>query len=152
MKRDWKPEPGDMIVGEGGVPFLVVVSDPLRAIDEDGNDWYVNTIDGARPLVVIDPEDREQVKEIARLSALPIAWTALRDALREFASPTPPKPDEPQGLGAVVEDDSGLRWTRVEPAEQFSHNPWYPALDIEVQPQEYRNIDVVRVLSEGVSS
>ncbi len=89
--------------------------------------------DGDRPnakqVVVIDFEDREQVALLQRL-----LWRAhgnehamagdgvVRDlyidkaqaALREFANPTPPKPDEPTGLGAVVEDARGKRWTRVK--------------------------------------
>jgi hypothetical protein len=70
----------------------------------------------ARPLVVIDPEDREQVERLTkalveaayRHSNVVVsdqASTATRQAaLREFADPKPPKPAEPTGLGAVVED------------------------------------------------
>ena len=66
------------------------------------------------------------------------------------AQTKPPKPAEPTGLGAVVEDAEGKRWTRVEPAANAtSRNPWYPA-DCDEQPEEYADIDAVRVLSEGV--
>jgi hypothetical protein len=59
-----------------------------------------------RPLVVIDPEDREQAKELIRLF-----WAngndacddtrAMQAALREFANPPPPIPDEP-GVWSVA--------------------------------------------------
>jgi hypothetical protein len=63
----------------------------------------------ARPLVVIDPEDREQVERLAVLFLGKLSTyvntadiKAMQAALREFANPKPPKPDEPTGLGAVV--------------------------------------------------
>jgi len=88
-----------------------------------------------RPLVVIDPEDREQVERLAinyaavasdRLGDEYLAWenrsaeardriaADLTAALREFANPTPRKPEEPTGLGAVVEDADGDLWVRVD--------------------------------------
>ena len=112
------------------------------------------------PVVVIDCEDRERVERLLRaylgrydgMESVPTQGEAdcMQAALREFANPTPPKPDEPTGLGAVVEDADGVRWTRVEPAGAFSRNPWYPAVDIELQPEEYAHLSAVRVLSEGV--
>jgi hypothetical protein len=38
----------------------------------------------------------------------------MQAALREFANPRDPKPDEPQGLGAVVQREDGIRWVRGE--------------------------------------
>ncbi len=75
---------------------------------------YRADIDDIRPLVVIDPEDREQVERFRDLASrfaddVPYSdgegayTTAMQAALREFASPTPPRPAEPLGLGAVVE-------------------------------------------------
>jgi hypothetical protein len=69
------------------------------------------------PLAVIDPEDREQVERLI-MSAWPYAYEQkgmsdnLQTALRELANPPTQKPDEPTGLGAVVEAADG-RWVRI---------------------------------------
>lgn len=124
-----------------------------------------------RPLVVIDPEDAEQVERLMKtiIDKAPsvvvrhnqggrhIEWRAasLAAALREFAAPTPPKPDEPQGLGAVVEDAKGVLWTRNEYKTNLTGTVWisayHPTLADESVMREYSDIDVVRVLSEGVT-
>lgn len=106
-----------------------------------------------RPLVVIDPEDHEQVVRLATLyNAATVDYTIgarpLADALREFATPTPPKPDEPIGLGAVVEGaaytDDVRRFVRVSDRA--------PAVWMDDESNcrhDWAEIDVVRVLSEG---
>ena len=113
-----------------------------------------------RRLVGIDPEDREEVERVARRIAdtgVAMNWddrtfanqqraiNGLAAALREFANPKPPKPEEPTGLGAVVEDVSGDRWVRagsaIEPV-------WWCAPAAE--RKSYAEIDAVSVLSEGV--
>ena len=66
------------------------------------------------------------------------------------AQTKPPKPAEPTGLGAVVEDAEGVRWVRKgstthgedwtrQIGDAWTGNPW-------------NRIDVVRVLSEGVTA
>lgn len=112
----------------------------------------------ARPLVVIDPEDRAQVERLDALIDDGLCgkdtpkWSGpadvLQAALREFANPTPPKPDEPTGLGAVVEDAAGKRWVRS--ADMDCSNPWNEASGYD--SEEWSQIAVVRVLSEGVPS
>lgn len=154
MKRDWKP--GD----------VAMVSTPCcgesRAIRLWSDKWSGpggSHSDGpevtARPLVVIDPEDANAVSRlIACLLRHGYEFSRKADltaALREFATPKPPKPEEPTGLGAVVEDADGALWTRVERGEAETRNPWYPATDPMMQPAEYADIDAVRVLSEGWS-
>jgi hypothetical protein len=67
--------------------------------------WHEDRIEVIRPLVVIDPEDREQVERLARdhhASGHIAAWGAMHEntraglvdemqaALREFANPKPP--------------------------------------------------------------
>lgn len=111
---------------------------------------------GCRPVVVISPEDRGAVKRLLS-SYLSIydgmesvaqkgEIDSMQAALREFANPKPPRPDEPQGLGAVVEDADGERWVRSHPG----NDPWTrPHLS---GVYAYGQIDVVRVLSEGVHS
>lgn len=75
------------------------------------------SVSDARPLVVIDPENEKDVERLNRLYWDTVdAETAQADmqvALREFANPTPPRPDEPTGLGAVVEDDQGRLFVNI---------------------------------------
>jgi hypothetical protein len=106
-----------------------------------------------RPLVVIDPEDdNDDVSRLWRL--LPnrlVSIDQLQDALREFADPTPPKPDEPMGKYAVVEDTDGVEWVRIDPAG-FG---WQRLGDPSTEHNAYASwdgFDAVRVLSEGVPS
>jgi hypothetical protein len=65
----------------------------------------------------------------------------------------PPKPEEPTGLGAVVEDGRGVRWVRAESAKGMT-NPWQATLHVaepdHVRQLAYAEVDAVRVLSEGV--
>lgn len=109
--------------------------------------------DDCAPVVVIDPEDREQVERlVASLGALSFSvWgcgavSAMQAALREFANPKPPKPEEPTGLGAVVVDALGGRWVRTDPGA-VAWTEW----DHPVTRAAYRNIDAVKVLSPGVT-
>ena len=113
-----------------------------------------------RPLVVIDPEDREAVErlrdlfdvEVIRQNSDPdprdvtpgARGNALQAALREFAAPKPARPDEPQGLGAVVEDEYGRTHVRVS---QHLSNPW---LSSDGGQRHWDAVKAVRVLSEGV--
>jgi hypothetical protein len=114
--------------------------------------WAPITAD-ARPLVVIDPEDREQVEQLAAACRTAFGWTcgptendttATQAALRSLV--TPPKPPEPQGLGAVVEDAEGRRWVRGEHA-------WtnLGAKGIFLNWTAYADLAAVKVLSEGVT-
>lgn len=104
-----------------------------------------------RPLVVIDPEDEENVDTIIDLiwtgndpANRPATWR-IQAALREFANPTPPKPDEPQGLGAVVEDAKGRKWVRADDDDL----PWYRASSDDWR--EFGSVTAVRILSPGVT-
>ena len=96
------------------------------------------------------------------------SWPQVVDSLRHVAITTgtlspkviadqieaqlpKPKPEEPKGLGAVVKDRNGLRWVRADLGE----GPTW----LEVLPDgsngiwaDYTAIDVVEVLSEGVTA
>lgn len=76
-----------------------------------------------RPLAVIDFEDREQAERLVQ--ALKRAYwgddaskvssslvNAMQAALREFADPKPPRPEEPVAVGALVTDHDGEMWVR----------------------------------------
>jgi hypothetical protein len=159
MSREWKP--GDVAM----VTLTTGQTAPAMRSGTDRGEWYGPMRDdspsflvgdalvaSAHPLTVIDAEDREQVERLAeRIGHL---WTShnyvvdvVQAALREFADPKPPKPEEPTGLGAVVEDAEGHRWVLVGPGESFP--VWAPA-DPERVATSFRAIDAVRVLSEGV--
>lgn len=119
-----------------------------------------------RPLVVIDPDDRKQVERFrdATVDALMEhvgkqcvrerdftnvdLGNAMQAALRQFAESKPAKPDEPTGLGAVVEDGEGVRWVRVDAVGSGrTASNWVDAYSKE---NRWSDIDAVRVLSEGV--
>jgi hypothetical protein len=110
----------------------------------------------ARPLVVLDLPDGAKA-----------GWPVLVDALRKAreatgfrmtfdgliaqieAQTTTPKPDEPQGLGAVVRErhpEDGVDWVRVPLASNDAR--WFCGDTGEWR--EWSQIDAVLVLSEGV--
>lgn len=152
--REFKPGDVAMVTTRSGREYVGVYT------YAPGIDYFWRHLDGAergtgltdpdidaRLLVVIDPEDEEG--SISRLWAiLPsnlVSIDQLQAALREFANPTPPKPEEPTGLGAVVEDADGELWVRSDMDEDF---PWTQAMDGFMH--HYREIAATRVLSEGV--
>jgi hypothetical protein len=148
VKREWKP--GDV----AAIPFT---SGDERGMWVDGT--FVVTggrassraYGGVRPLVVIDPEDREVVGRLTR-AAFDVSAVDSHDidqmqaALRSLL--TPPKPAEPTGLGAVVEDDRGFQWIRTD--DDRNAEPWSrrntPGLP---QYRAWRDLAAVRVLSDG---
>lgn len=102
----------------------------------------------ARRLVVLDPESAEDVRRLIAAcetasgeKAQAVASTYFHAALRELANPTPPKPEEPTGLGAVVEDATGIRWVRS--CDRWLHQ-------IHGYGWTWDQVSAVRVLSEGV--
>ena len=103
---------------------------------------------GAR-LVVIDPA----------ANPYHVGTAAWIDWIEEqyLTQTAPPKPDEPTGLGAVVEDAEGVRWTltmRPPATNEPKASPWcrdhIPASGVKFA--EWSEINAVRVLSEGVTS
>ncbi len=160
MSENWKPgdvgitgnkygheTPTHFIVGKRGG------DSELRFVYTDGDNAWHPPREDARRLAVIDPEDREQVERLLEsLRGMSFAahacgsHTCLSAALRELANPTPPKPEEPTGLGAVVEDAEGNTWVRIGDVDMVA--PWTRRLSF---PQEWQHLDAVRVLSEGVT-
>lgn len=111
-----------------------------------------NQAETVRPLVVIDPEDEDQVRLLQRAlkstpSSLSHRISELQAALRSLVAP--PKPDEPMGLGAVVEDAEGRRWIR----HGSGPAPWMLAGASPSNRDTYpfSGLTAVRVLSEGVA-
>lgn len=116
-------------------------------------EWTFN----GRRLAVVDPEDRDQVVNFIRIYCEEFgeeyepngrhrrATEAMQEALSKVANPKPPMPDEPTGLGAVVEDGNKKRFIRAG-------DGWLPETILGQfrNPVEWSGIDAVRVLSEGV--
>jgi hypothetical protein len=161
MSREWKP--GDVAM----VTLTTGQTAPAMRSGTDRGEWYApmrddspsflvgdHLVASAHPLAVIDAGDREQVERLAeRIGHL---WTShhyvtdvVQAALREFAAPKPPKPEEPTGKFAAVIDADGREWVRTRDdlpgylgvvwmdPERFCHRRW-------------DGVDAVRVLSEGV--
>lgn len=169
MARKWKP--GDVVTatvnGRENVRLVAGWSkydpqlrwcelSPRRGDGDDEKCWFFpSQVTDARPLVVIDPEDREQMRRIAECAADGDAaeWRVdmWQRYFRSLANPTPPKPDEPTGLGAVVEATCGcdgepqpfVRNEHVDP-----NDPWEALCGWHI----YADLNAVRVLSEGVQS
>jgi hypothetical protein len=162
VKREWKPGDVAMVelpegserpavligVDTGCLCWHSAVSGDFRCLDFDAV--------AARPLAVIDPEHREQVERLIRLQDKHfndgirevVNDFDLRDmqaALREYADPKPPRPEEPTGLGAVVEDAEGVRFVRT------GVDGWEWTQVGTGGPICWAYIDAVRVLSEGVA-
>ena len=108
------------------------------------------------PLLVIDPEDREQVERLqqAVMSGPCFINGPVRDwqaALRSMLAP--PRPEEPTGLGAVVEDADGERWVRMGGVGAMWIAPSLsPRGGMPVTRDHYDQIPAVHVLSEGVTA
>lgn len=158
MSAEWKSGQVAMVSGTEGTRRAVRRGGVWINLDSEGYviDAYVEK---ARPLVVIDPEDREAVERLVEVLVRfegpgPATFAdRIQLALREFAAPTPPKPDEPQGLGAVVEDAEGLLWLRwwaEGSAHPSSTRPWQCANGMG-SDREWSEVSAVRVLSEGVT-
>ena len=134
------------------------IDDSLVWVFSDGK--YRDRDDSnSRLLVVIDPEDREAVErlhalyeDLGRGTDVP----DMRDALREYANRKPPKPDEPTGLYARVEDAAGRIWVRT--ALQASvwrresvNSGGFRYLIPQDGCEDYADITAVKVLSPGVT-
>lgn len=106
---------------------------------------------GCEPVAVIAYKDRGAVERLGQAlynasSRVQDEVDCIADALREFANPKPPKPEEPTGLGAVVEDTEGEQWVRFRAATGW----WWR--DVLGKNCRYADLPAVRVLSEGVPS
>lgn len=125
---------------------------------EGRNHWHNESgyadhdTDARRRLVVIDPDDRDEVERLLLAYGvvnspgnLSRCIPTMQDALREF-SEGKPLIEEPTGLGAVVEDARGGRYVLLHPGERC---PW--AVVGIGSNQRWQDIDAVRVLAPGWS-
>jgi hypothetical protein len=163
MSREWKPGDVAMVRWLDGERTPVIVREvhgrtcAVWGVKDGTEGPFSFATSDVRPLAVIDPDspaDQRRLLGILRSSGAfrgvvsqDIALDCIGDALREFANPTPPKPDEPTGLGAVVEDAEGLIWIRGGANHQCGGD-WHllGATDY----CAYAEIAAVEVLSDGV--
>ncbi len=158
MKREWKPGDVAMVTSvnyEITIGLAVGDGEASGWRCEDGRLWGRAYVKDVRLLVVIDPEDREQVGRVLAHywhsddpyseSNYPQYLTDLQAALRSLVEP--PRPPEPTGLGAVVEDERGERWVR---RDESCRPVWVNATGASF-PVAYTSIKAVRILSEGVA-
>ena len=164
MSREWKP--GDLALVSSwrgaDLPAFRVRRDgcgTVWCVLQDGDTRGLSDTEvgvSARPLVVIDPEDREQVERLgylyyAGINGQRVEGSLLDEfqrALREYANPTPPKPEEPTGLGAVVEDAVGFKWVRW----QRRTTKCWRREDDGATYASWADVKAVEVLSEGVQA
>lgn len=121
----------------------------------------------ARPLLVVDAEDRRAADRLSKslvelmhadgsheAAADGIHPSIVAAALAELLAPEgPPKPEEPTGLGAVVEDAAGKKWFRMALENQtWPGEVWQEQYDSADRWSQWQDIAVARVLSEGVTA
>jgi hypothetical protein len=166
----WKP--GDVGVAATGERFIV--DSEGRCFWPGSEDARTVGVSGRpapqdRPLVVIDPEDRPRVDqftdilaaagvevgpvEVARYTTPTDSRIHYRQAFEDKVQQAlrsliaPPRPEEPMGLGAVVEDADGVLW--VQTGHDVT-NPWsHGSNGGHLQPRAYDKIDGPKVLFEG---
>lgn len=111
-----------------------------------------------RPLVILDDVDAIDAHILLEGLRRWSEWTSLTSEKRLLgnlidqieAQTKPPRPAEPTGLAAVVEDEAGNNWVRMGGGPA----PWMLA---HASPDNrdtvpYSTIQTVRVLAEGVES
>lgn len=134
----------------------------FRMIQADGEQFVHAEHDGCResscvPVAVLDPEDYPTLRELFQRSnayqpgeLLTPYIEGFQYALRrQVASPEPSKPDQPEGLGAVVQDRHGF-WVRSKSMTTLRH--WFHSEGAYNGRTWEEFGDDVRVLSEGVQS
>lgn len=157
MTHDWKPGDVGVTAGPAAERFLVGRCDEATAFAyTDGEYTTIPPRDDARPLVVIDlpngclagwPVLIDALERARVQTGLNMTFSGLIAQIRSQTEPL--KPEEPTGLGAVVEDAGGERYIR-HPGDLAPWR-WAPGTDGERPWRYYADIDAVKVLSEGVT-
>lgn len=165
MSHNWKP--GDVA--------LVTMGDGAERIamrDCDGSGWGLVgapnhsrglTVVSARPLVVIDPVsitgpdetlDADPASEIAkclrRLAESDHQGTYRRRVAERLAArfEQSSKPNEPTGLGAIVEDTNGELWIRDKTTTTYKH--WKRAAGQDKSRRyPWAEVAAVRIVRQG---
>lgn len=123
---------------------------------------YDHDVTDIRPLIVLDlPADRANLigalMDCAVNPNLQVGVGTDLDELADMlvtqieAQTKPPKPVEPNGLGAVVEDATGRTWVRYLRPGTSAPWVWAEAPKNVERLSVWSAIDAVKVLSEGVA-
>lgn len=159
--REW--EPGEVLVrnddrgmvtrsgGTGSTALYVEFASGKTALLRE-------VADDSLPLIVIDPKDLAAIELLQDLYVVAersgLSGLSMQSALHKFANPTPPKPEEPVGLGAVVEDVKGRRFV-VDFVHDDGEQRWYgPTRETgdTYGHLDYGRIAAVRILNDGAPS
>lgn len=151
-------KPGLYVATIDGTPRIVTWRKGSY-LDVDSGLYYMDDpgVRDLRPLVVLDPESAEDIREfaLAYREAPTVSgsfFDTVQGALRALADP---KPAEPTGLGAVVRDRKGATYVRVAVHfDGWAAGEMWRRVGGEVNADKRRawsDIDVAEVLSEGWS-
>ena len=157
MTREWIPGTVAMVTDATGEvrPMIYIAGACWHGADETGGVRCLDAsqAEDARPLVVIDPEDNDAVRALANAfyerRGADIGGNrhnAMQGALRSLVAP--PRPDEPTGLGAVVQDARGVAYVLAPLSGAVDGRPWFCTEGGECMA--YDQVPAVRVLHEGV--
>lgn len=158
--------PGHAITEEGVAEFVALrtANGGWVSAEDPGYFWkkdYSFHASNPRPIVLIDPEDADAALRLAdAIETCGVeshcdpgecgsggCWAGrVQDALRSLVAD---RPDEPTGLGAVIEVRNGELYVRDKTTTTTAH--WKRARGQEGGARHrYADLDVARVLSEGV--
>ena len=153
---------GDVVQARRFRGFCYEQGDELRVLYDDGSHDKMPDVVDARRLVVIDPESRDDVQQLATLFGTQpdclrgYGFDAMQATLREFADPTPEPLAEPSTWG-VVEASCVHSRERME----WVHHPdgnWWPAWAYGKQPDrtplpdDWGSLIAPALVREGVTS
>lgn len=154
MTRDWKP--GDVaVVQMGHGPQAAIFTGKFWAWSDGSGPYegvsHCHRNATATPAIVIElPKGClggwdvlvNSLVVAREKTGFTMTFDGLIEQIEAQTKVAPPKPDEPTGLGAVVEDEDGLTWVRRHPAGPAWVNGYQ-------RWAAYADIAAVRVLSEG---
>lgn len=167
-------EPGtvaDITIRSAGKPERAIRtgSDGWRTATMFYGDEREDAVTDVRPLVVLDPKGHPEATD----QFMPAHFRSYAETLREVRGPQSvaalelefiakqieeqtqdPKPDEPHGRYAVVEDRDGVEWCKIDPSngETYVWQQLGKPGGADVLYQSWDELDVVKILSPGASS
>ena len=163
-QQEWEPGTVAMVT-DGRGEYLALRRTPGATSYWVGNVRHATDgkVTSVRPLLVLDPDDPDQMRELVDNFFVALSGRTYRNHARDIDDmraavvtmlpfPTPVKPAEPTGLGAVVEDaegktwvrglgrdGTGVTWIRADSPLPKGRCPW-------------SQVNAVKVLSEGVTT
>lgn len=119
-----------------------------------------SAVTDVRPLIVLDEPDFyyetavPELRAAAREGGRSLRLNRILDSIADQIQAQTPKPKEPTGLGAVVENTRGYKYVRVaDPIDGWAHGRQWQRIGGDINAVRnfgWEEIDAVRVLSEGV--